>query len=249
MTALVDSGASRTLLSYAVYRDICARNRIPSILQSTRPLVSVTGERLDTKGELEIRFSKDVLLQVVIVQSLPKDAILGDDFLKGVKAKVDYDNSCIESSIGSFEIIDHDSGNQIGSADTRVATGLSHLDQILAKYRSIFQGSQDKLAAVHADPLRIQTTGPPIAQKAYRAPLLKRQIIDEEIDKMLNDDIIRPSSSPWSSPVLIVPKKDGTSRFCVDYRHLNSVTKKDRYPLPQIQDIFDSIGEVRFSQL
>ena len=59
---------------------------------------------------------------------------------------------------------------------------------------------------------------------------------------MLEQGVIRPSVSPWSSPITLVPKKDSTPRFCVDYRKLNAVTVPDRYPLPLIQDIFDQIG-------
>lgn len=57
----------------------------------------------------------------------------------------------------------------------------------------------------------------PIRKKAYPVPVNKQQFIDEEIEKMLSKGIIRPSTSPWASPVVLVPKKDGNTRFCVDY--------------------------------
>ena len=67
---------------------------------------------------------------------------------------------------------------------------------------------------------------------------------------MLDEGIIRPSTSPWASPIHPVPKKGGDLRFCVDYRKLNSVTTKDSYPLPLIQDIFDQLeGASVFSTL
>ena len=91
-------------------------------------------------------------------------------------------------------------------------------------------------------PMKIETTGPPICQPTYRTMLLKRNLINEYIDDMLEQGIIRPSVSPWSSPITLVPKKDSTPRFCVDYHKLNAVTVPDQYPLPLIQDIFDQIG-------
>ena len=60
---------------------------------------------------------------------------------------------------------------------------------------------------------------------------------------MLKQGIIRPSSSPWSSPVVIVKKKDGTPRFCVDYRKINSITEKDVYPLPRIDEIIEQLSQ------
>jgi hypothetical protein len=65
----------------------------------------------------------------------------------------------------------------------------------------------------------------------------------EELKKQLKDlldkDFIHPSSSPWSAPVIFVEKKDGTQRMCVDYRLLNKVMIKNKYPLPRIEDLFD----------
>ena len=65
---------------------------------------------------------------------------------------------------------------------------------------------------------------------------------------MLDQNITQPSSSPWASPVVLVKKKDGKLRFCVDYRKLNSVTKKDAHPLPRMDDLIDALqGSKYFS--
>jgi len=69
----------------------------------------------------------------------------------------------------------------------------------------------------------------------------KRDIIEKEVEKMLNAGVIRPSNSPWSSPIVIVKKADGTNRFCIDYRKLNDVTRKNSYPLPRIDDHLEAL--------
>ena len=73
-----------------------------------------------------------------------------------------------------------------------------------------------------------------------------REVVDEQIDEMLEKGVIEPSDSPWSSPIVIVPKKNGKFRFCIDYRKVNEVTEKDAYPLPQINAILDRLREARY---
>jgi hypothetical protein len=72
------------------------------------------------------------------------------------------------------------------------------------------------------------------------------RIVKRECDDMLKKGVIKPSSSPWSSPVVLVKKKNGDIRFCVDYRKLNSLTTKDSYPLPNIYDALGALGGCRY---
>lgn len=82
----------------------------------------------------------------------------------------------------------------------------------------------------------------PIKQQPYRLPLAKRREAENEIAAMAKRDIIEPSTSPWSSPAIIVPKKNGGIRFCIDYRRLNKVTVPDSMPLPRCDDSLDALG-------
>jgi hypothetical protein len=74
--------------------------------------------------------------------------------------------------------------------------------------------------------------------------------LKEHIKKLLEKGFIHPSSSPWGAPMIFVPKKDGTQRLCVDYRALNEVTVKNKYPLPRIDDLFHHLyGACVFSKI
>ncbi|WVZ51571.1 hypothetical protein U9M48_002704 [Paspalum notatum var. saurae] len=90
----------------------------------------------------------------------------------------------------------------------------------------------------------------PIAKRQYRVAPKEQELIKENIDELLGKGFIRPSSSPWAFPVLFVDNKDGSRRMCVDYRALNDVTIKNKYPLPRIDDLFDQLqGACVFSKI
>ena len=124
----------------------------------------------------------------------------------------------------------------------------AQLQQLLLEFSDIFAGTSNDLGHTDLVKHRIDTgNAHPIRQQTRHAPLEETQKL---LNSMLQNDIIQPSSSPWASPVILVQKQDGSQRFCVDYRKLNSVTKKDAYPIPRIDDTLDTLaGSCWFSTL
>jgi len=87
---------------------------------------------------------------------------------------------------------------------------------------------------------------PPIKQSFRRMPYAAREKVANQLHKMKKLNVMQPLKSPWASPVVLVKKKNGSFRFCVDYRRLNCVTKSDNFPLPRIDDLLYELGKARF---
>ena len=77
-------------------------------------------------------------------------------------------------------------------------------------------------------------------------PFVVRQEVAKQLKRMQEIGVIQPSKNPWASLVVMVRKKDGSHRFCIDYRELNSLTKCDLFPLPRIDDMLDQLGKSRY---
>ena len=122
---------------------------------------------------------------------------------------------------------------------------------LLKQYENIFMTPDGKLGRTGLVKHQIHIgDARPIKQAPTRLALAQKQIVEKEIEKMLANDVIEPSESSWASPVVLATKKDGSPRFCIDYRKLNQVTKKDAYPLPNINDCIDALsGSGWFSTL
>uniref|UniRef100_A0ABM5GF55 ribonuclease H n=1 Tax=Pogona vitticeps TaxID=103695 RepID=A0ABM5GF55_9SAUR len=118
------------------------------------------------------------------------------------------------------------------------------LKMLLSKYQQVFS---NKPGIVKGVMHRIHTgDAPPQAVSPYRVTGPYRDKVRKELDEMLRENIIVPSSSPWSSPIVLVDKPDGSIRFCVDYRKLNRVTTPDAYPMPRLDNLIETIGGCRF---
>jgi Reverse transcriptase (RNA-dependent DNA polymerase) len=90
----------------------------------------------------------------------------------------------------------------------------------------------------------------PVHCQPYRAGPNAQLVETTEVESMLRSGVIEPATSEWASPVVLVPKHDGSLRFCIDYRKLNAITVRDTYPLPRMDECIDSLGDaVVFSTL
>ena len=123
----------------------------------------------------------------------------------------------------------------------------SNIEKLVLKNQDLFASKDSALG--HTDTVKMQIdirNNVPIKMKPYRTPIKYREVIDKAINEMLDADVIRRSRTPWSFPVIIVDKKDGSKRFYDDFRKLNQITKKNSYPLPLIDDILALLGKAKF---
>ena len=111
------------------------------------------------------------------------------------------------------------------------------LRELIDEFRDVFNNNPGRTnLATH----RIETgNAKPICQQPYRLPYAHRSTVERELCDMEEAGIITPLTSEWASPIVLVPKKDGTIRMCVDYRRLNCVSEADAYPMPRIDELID----------
>ena len=119
------------------------------------------------------------------------------------------------------------------------------LKELIQSFSDIFKKQNGRTTMLRHQ-IKLASDAKPYNSPPYRYAPAKRQIIEQNIKEMTEQGIIEPSKSPWASPVVLAPKKDGSIRFCVDYRKLNSMTARDAYPIPRIDDTLDALQEAKY---
>lgn len=151
------------------------------------------------------------------------------------------------------QVIEQDGKRLQNSAVLKdLASFLSHLEpveseqiiQLMHRYSPLFSDVPGRTTVLEHD-INVGSAKP-IKQHSYRVNPSKRHIMKTEVEYMLQHGLAQHSQSPWSSPCLLVPKADGTYRFCTDFRKVNAVTKPDSFPLPRMEDCVDRVGSAKF---
>lgn len=120
------------------------------------------------------------------------------------------------------------------------STQKTQIQHVLHKHRKAFSTKPGRTAEAS---ISIQTgDASPLSSPPRRLPKARLQTVQEEVAELLREGLIEPSTSPWASPIVLVPKKDGTHRLCIDYRRLNEVTQADQFPMPRIEELIDGLA-------
>lgn len=221
-------------------------------------LLTATGQHITVRGkkEVKLKLGHKAYWHNVIVADIVDDCILGLDFMRKYRCEIDVDRGVLKC--GKEEILmESTPSEKVLRLKFDVSTLLENCDltgvemdkakKTLLQYADMFSTDDADIGRTGLVQHKINTGNElPIRQRPRRVPVAREKEVKEMIERMVKNSFIEPSSSPWCSPVVLVKKKDGNTRFCVDYRRLNDVTKKDSYPLPRIDDTLDTLTGMRW---
>ncbi|CAH8866152.1 unnamed protein product [Trichobilharzia szidati] len=256
VTFLVDTGASSSVVRTELVRKLGVK---PKPLPTQLQLITANGVpiKITDTAILPVTFQGFTCSQsFVICDAIRWDAILGVDFLTGQNAVIDlrrfrirlgthnlafvhpvnhkeHAHACVLPQVTMVNLHDNPLLNPKERADTLA---------LLQEYSDVFDDGH-AMGRTNVVQHEIKTgDNLPIRVPPRCVPVHYQQQLDSMITDMLRKKVIKPSTSPWASPIVLVKKKDGSLRLCVDYRRLNAITQRDSFPLPRIDSTLDALG-------
>jgi transposase InsO family protein len=235
---IINNEAHQALQGLAVHKDDCIT------------VIAAGGQSMRSQGyvNLPVHFQNQFrFIAAHIVPEINTHLILGVDFWRKFNILPNYLSSITSSNAALVEGKPNlDPPTVIHGYDNLKVSEKSIADNIIAQFEDI-SAERKGLGKTSLIEHRLDTgDAQPIRQRYYRMSPEKQRILVEQVDEMLSLDVIEPCESAWSSPVLLVTKKNGQPRFCLDSRKLNSVTRKDAYNLPYVSEILDNLRDARY---
>lgn len=266
--ALIDTGASISVISEDLVKKYSLKAKLSKLPETLT--VMWGGTPIEAKEALftRIGFAREtVKARLIVVPKFPYKVLLGMDTLRFTKLdlannKLEIGKSKISIKTWSSREVNVVTGGSketdlvdemVGRCSNLAAGQQEELRNLLRRFSQCFANSLESCAKARVEPVSIKLVEGAKAKfiPNRRLSLAEKDIINKEVEKMISSGAIKPMGlSPnkeiWNSPIVLVKKKDGTIRFCIDYKYLNSQTRDDKHPLPRIDDLLDRIKCPRF---
>jgi hypothetical protein len=246
-TVLFDSGASHSFTSST----FVIKYHLPISIMKYTMLVSSPGGEMRTKHicpVVSVSISGvDFLANLIILDSKGIDIILGMDWLRKYDRVILCAKRVIRLTKEDCTVLEFNATMQADQANLLNQVQGTSLEEIrvVQEYPDVFL---EELPSMPPDRdiefiIELLHGTPPISKRPYRMPGNELADLKKQIAELQSKGLIYPSLSLWGAPVLFIEKKDRTQQMCVDYRFLNEVILKNKYPLPRIRDLFDQMKE------
>lgn len=256
--ALIDSGAQLNVISQSIL-DMCEYEVLSAVQLSEIAGVNGAKSRIEKWVLFPVKLANGInkVIKTAVIQFPRPTIIFGIPFLNEVQAKIDFTSSTMDTHAGPMILLQIPKPlkpgiqmtylPQLDNISTPSLTDAQRYTvlRVLSTYRCLWEMKRQGRCKGMEHVIQLTTTRP-ICSKARHYCQSHISAIELDITTMIQDKVIRPSVSPYSSEVVMVQKKSGSWRMCIDYRMLNKHTIPDRYPLPRIPDLLRSIKDSKF---